>query len=132
MPGPGSCCSFLDNGGHTVLKIGSVLLVLWGILNVAAGILGAVDHPSPLILPLFVIAGLFIAVGGAGYWKGKAWAAVITPAALIGLSLTALESARVLHGWGSITMSHHVMRLLISGLLFLVADLGRRRTTPSP
>jgi hypothetical protein len=113
-----------------LLKIGSVLLVLWGSLNVVGGAFGSVDHPSPLILPLFIASGFLIIIGGIGYWRGSAWAAVITPAALIGLSLTALESARVLHGWDGLNMSHHVLRLLISGILFVVADLGRRRTQP--
>lgn len=116
--------------GRMLLKIGSVALVLWGSLNLVGGTFGSLNHPSPLILPLFVASGILIVIGGIGYWKGLAWAAVLTPAALIGLSLTALESARVLHGWDDLNMSHHVMRLFISGTLFVIADTGRRRAQP--
>jgi uncharacterized membrane protein (UPF0136 family) len=110
-----------------LLKIGSALLILWGLLNSVGGILGALDHPSPLVLPLFGTVGTLIVVAGICLWLNKNWAVPLAAVALVGLSLTALHSASVLRGWSEMNITHHITRLIISGAILVTAILGRRR-----
>ncbi len=110
-----------------LLKSAAGLLVCWGLLNLVGGILGALDHPSQLILPLLAVTGLCIAASGIGFWLNKKWSTVVALIGLAGLSLAALYSASILRGWSDMQVSHHVIRLVISGTIFLIAVLGQRR-----
>jgi hypothetical protein len=110
-----------------LLKTGSVLLILWGLLNLIGGAAGALDHPSSLVLPLFAITGTLITSSGIGFWRKKKWAVPAAVIGLPGLSLAALYSASVLHGWSDIRISHHITRLAVSGLIFAIAVIGKRR-----
>ncbi len=110
-----------------LLKTGAAFLILWGLLNCAAGAFGGSDHPSPVVPPMFVMVGALIVVAGVGFWLDKNWATWLAVASLIGLSLTALYSASVLRGWYEINVFHHIVRLAISGAILAMAILGKRR-----
>jgi hypothetical protein len=115
--------------GTTLLRIGAVLLVLWGLMNLIGGIVGSLDHPSGLVLPLFAITGVLITLAGIGFWLKKKWSVTIALIGLLGLSLTALYSASALRGWSGIQIPHHLTRLIISAVVFLTAFLGKRRAS---
>jgi hypothetical protein len=109
------------------LKIGAALLVVWGVVNAAGGVLGARSHPVPGIAALFVLAGLLIAAGGVGFWRRRPWGAAVSLVGLVGLSAVAVVSGYILRGPGQMRVSHHLVRLLISTAFFLVAWLGSKQ-----
>jgi hypothetical protein len=111
----------------TLLKIGSSLLVLWGILNLIGGIVGSFNHPSYLVMPFFGLAGLLIITSGIGFWSNKKWALCVALIALTGLSMTALYSASVLRGWAHINIMHQLTRFAVSAIILTIAVIGRRK-----
>ncbi|MBZ5569378.1 MAG: hypothetical protein LAN64_16200 [Acidobacteriia bacterium] len=109
-----------------MLKVVSVLVVAWGGVYAYAGVM-ARSHPSAIAPVLFIVTGMLVGIGGAGFWFRKSWAATMTLLGLVGISAAALYSAVVLHGWTGMRVSHHVMRLLISAALFAGAVLAARQ-----
>jgi len=117
----------INMSNQILLRIAAGLFVLWGILNLVGGALGSIDHPSVVVLPLFITVGILITAAGIGFWIRKDWATLIAIIGLVGLSITALYSASVLRGWSDISIYHHVTRLIISGIIFFLALLAKKR-----
>ena len=112
-----------------LLRIGASLLILWGLLNLVGGVLGSSEQPSQLVLYLFVIVGVLITTAGVGFWLFKKWATTLAFISLVALSLIALYSASILRGLSDMNISHHITRLVISGVIFVITILGKRRVT---
>ncbi len=110
-----------------ILRVGSVLLVLWGLVNGVGGALGAREHPAPWIGSLFLCAGVLISWGGIGFWHRARWTVWLTVAGLLSLSAVALVSGYILRGPSDMRISHHLLRLALSALIFSVAAVGLRR-----
>jgi len=112
-----------------IRKLAATLLLAWGLLNALGGALGAREQLAPGFDLLFFGVGLVIVIGALGFWARRRWAVWVTLAGLIGLSLVALASAHQLRGPENMRISHHVVRLIISGALFVLAvvGLGRER-----
>ncbi len=100
--------------------VASALLVIWGLLNIVAGLTAWGKHPSLIAPVAFVLAGAMVAAGAIGLWSGARWWVLVTACGLVGISVAALVSASALHG-NQITWSHHVIRLAISSALFAAA-----------
>ncbi len=112
-----------------LLRVGSGLLVLWGLVNAVGGALGARAHPAPWVGALFVAVGVLIVAGGVAFWRERRWAAALSLFALLGLSAVALLSGLLLRGVAGMRLSHHVTRLLISAVILLAAITGARRSS---
>lgn len=110
-----------------LLKLGSLLLLLWGLLNAVGGVLGARSHTAPWIGVGFAAVGLLIASGGVGFWRGRPWATAVSAIGLLGLSAVALLSASILRGAEGVRLSHHLVRFLLSASAFATAFIGARR-----
>ncbi len=110
-------------------KIGSVLLIVWGAVNVYGGVAGESGHS--FILFSFVAVGLLIIAGGVGLASGKNWGLAVAIFGLLWLSAAALYSGYLLRGWSAMRWTHHALRLGISGVLLAMAATGRsaRRAT---
>ena len=110
-----------------LLKTGSILLLLWGLLNIIGGAFSVSEYTSLLIPILFVIDGVLIVMSSLGFWFDKRWSLLLSLVSLISLSIIALFSAAELHGWSGINISHHITRLLISAIIILTIIFGRKR-----
>lgn len=108
------------------LKLGSLWLSVWGILNLFGGLTAGRQHPSGWVMPAFVLLGILISAGGVGFWLRKTWSVVISLVALIGLSVAALLSGYALRETAGMNWSHHIVRAAISSIGFVVAFTGLR------
>jgi hypothetical protein len=108
-------------------KLGSLWLILWGVVNLVGGLTAGRHHPSGWVLPAFALLGILISIGGVGFWLRKTWSVPVSLLGLLGLSIAALLSGSVLRRGAGPNLLHHAVRLAISGTGFVTAFLGLRR-----
>lgn len=109
-----------------MFRLAVFLLGLWGLLNLLGGFTQARNHPSPIVAPLFVLIGMAIIASAVSIWLHRAWGLYLAVVALLALSVSALYSGVVLHGWSGIHISHHVVRLVVSLVIIGMIVLGWR------
>jgi len=109
------------------LKLGSLWLIVWGVVNIVGGLTAGRHHPSGWVMPVFALLGILISTGGVGFWLRKSWSVPVSLLGVLGLSIAALVSGSVLRGGAGPNLLHHAVRLAISGTGFVMAFIGLRR-----